>query len=194
MEQTNPLKKHRLRFSLLNLLLMTAIVALALGLWREHERLRPLEERVYQLRSELGIVDAPDPKKLYVRKLNDKNRWRVYVPLRATGKAMIIVRRSQEPKKAAGGIIDLPQGETSFAVSLVEGDFDIWPLTEERRRNIRGVRFEKWVYGPLKYVNSDKLSDLSSGVNGKDTIVLVKASAEDEEGNTLELRVEVSLK
>jgi hypothetical protein len=72
------------RFSLLNLLLLTALVATSLTtalLWRE---VGPLRAEVYNLRQETGQLTVVDPTKIYVTAIQtldeDTWRWRVYLP------------------------------------------------------------------------------------------------------------------
>lgn len=76
--------KPRLRFSLLNLLLFTAILALSTTvvlLWRE---VKPLRDEVRRLRDEVGELNVQDPTKTCAIEVETDNRlvwkWRVWVP------------------------------------------------------------------------------------------------------------------
>ena len=82
--------KWRPRLSLLNLVLLTTIVSLAVPLWqygRRYQRLsvrvEQLDNQVTQLRAEAGYLDVPDPKRLYalpLRAADDTWEWKVHLP------------------------------------------------------------------------------------------------------------------
>lgn len=120
MPDSSPPSKRRIRFSILNLLLLTAIVGLSLSLWRENQRMIPLENHILKLRREAGMVNAPDPTKLYVQPLKvrfskSRNlRWRVYVPPGGFGQAWLnFIPQGEEPtiSKSAVGF---HSGESTF--------------------------------------------------------------------------------
>ena len=74
-----------IRFSLLNLLFLTTILALSIAHWKLNKQISPLREQLRMLRSETGRLFVQDDSKLQAiqRKVYDDLtwRWRVHVPL-----------------------------------------------------------------------------------------------------------------
>ncbi len=72
------------RFSLLNLILLSTVFAMAVGLWRLGNEVVPLREEVNRLRREAGHLHIDDPTKLHAIGIEtvdrDYWRWRVYIP------------------------------------------------------------------------------------------------------------------
>jgi hypothetical protein len=80
-----PRKTYRLtQFSLLNLVLMTTIVALGVTVYLLQQRVAPLEAEVKRLRDEVGELNIQDPSKLHAIQVQTDNqlewKWRIYVP------------------------------------------------------------------------------------------------------------------
>lgn len=76
--------KRRSRVSLLTLVLLLTIAAMAVALWRMGQEVVPLRNELRALRAETGHVTVDDPTRLYaVRALTTEDnvaRWRLYVP------------------------------------------------------------------------------------------------------------------
>lgn len=74
----------RPRFSLLTLLLLTTIVALAVSLAILYRDFLPLQAEVARLRKELGELRVDDPSKLQAIRVETDNelewKWRVWIP------------------------------------------------------------------------------------------------------------------
>lgn len=80
-----PPKTYRLtRFSLLNLVLMTTIVALGITVFLQYRELAPLRVEVRQLREETGQLVVDDPTKLQAIGIDTYNdwawKWRIWIP------------------------------------------------------------------------------------------------------------------
>lgn len=77
-------KSLRPRYSLLNSLLLVAVVALAIVVWRQNQELRPLETEVQSLRRQLGLLTIDDSKKVYGVEVKQAGgyrwQWRIYLP------------------------------------------------------------------------------------------------------------------
>jgi hypothetical protein len=83
-EKRVPSSRSRLRFSLLNILFLMALVACGitiLMLWRE---VGPLREEVRRLRDEAGMLVVDDPTKVHAIEVNTRDeltwKWRVWIP------------------------------------------------------------------------------------------------------------------
>lgn len=76
--------RWRLRFSLLTLLLLLTIAALAVTVWRQSFEIEPLRQEVRRLRQEVGQLTIDDESKIYaIRVITadlDVHRFRVYLP------------------------------------------------------------------------------------------------------------------
>ncbi|QDU86844.1 hypothetical protein Pla175_01970 [Pirellulimonas nuda] len=76
--------KNPLRFSLANLLLLTAIVAMAIALWQNHQKLAPLQEELARLRAETGQLNIVDPELIHAIRVptedDQPSTYRVYLP------------------------------------------------------------------------------------------------------------------
>ena len=72
------------RFSILTLLLTTAVIALSIALWQTSTKLAESMTDLQGLRSELGYLDVADPKMIQfnaVRTLKTRTwKWRIHVP------------------------------------------------------------------------------------------------------------------
>jgi len=84
MDGTSPRKTPPVRFSILTLLLLTAIVALTITVVQFYRELTPLRAEVKQLRDETGQLTIEDPTKTHAIRLPTENdeprRYRVYLP------------------------------------------------------------------------------------------------------------------
>lgn len=112
----------RPRISLLNAILLTAIIAMAIVIaqfWRE---IGPLRAEVRSLRNETGRLSIDDPTRLYaieVRTQAERTwKWRVWVPQGET--AMVSVQWGKVPKAGvprSSGSIQVESGEHWITLS-----------------------------------------------------------------------------
>jgi hypothetical protein len=79
-----PSRRKGARFSLLTLLLVTAIVALSVTVAMLYRELGPLREEVSRLRNEVGELNVEDPTKLHAIRVETDNelewKWRIWIP------------------------------------------------------------------------------------------------------------------
>ena len=77
-------RRRGLRFSLLTLLLVMAIVALSITVAMLYVELGPLRKEVAELRTEVGRLNIEDPTKLHVMRVESDNdlewKWRIWIP------------------------------------------------------------------------------------------------------------------
>lgn len=96
------------RFSLLVLVLLMAVIAMALGLWRQHRRIAPLQSELSSLKYELGVVEVRDPNRMFVNMASrtpDFYRhlvFRVYVPPGKSGTAVLRMTEEKLGQKDQG--------------------------------------------------------------------------------------------
>jgi hypothetical protein len=83
MDETPRRLKHA-RFSLLTLMLVTAIVALSITVATLYREIGPLREEVARLRNEVGELNIDDPTKLHAIRIDTDSelewKWRIWVP------------------------------------------------------------------------------------------------------------------
>lgn len=88
MDSTQPTKPPRARFSILTLLLLTAIVALTITVVLFYRELEPLRSELKKLREETGQLTIVDPSKIHAIRLptedDEPRRYRIYLPPGAT--------------------------------------------------------------------------------------------------------------
>lgn len=124
MEAPEPKPRLRPRFSLLSLLLLTAVVALSLSLWGESSRRLPLQREIEALRREVGEVSAADPRRMYVQPLErsiDSRmhfRWRAYVPPGRSAEVTVEVQQLDE-NRMGHLTMRLEAGETGFEFAIL---------------------------------------------------------------------------
>lgn len=94
----------RFRFSILNMLMLMTIIALAISvvlLWR---KVGPLRAEVRRLRDEVGVLAVDDESKIHIIRVNTRDeltwKWRVWVP---QGKALE-VRCTDDIGSKAGSV------------------------------------------------------------------------------------------
>lgn len=84
MSDETPSRRKGARFSLLTLLLVTAIIALSVTVAMLYRELIPLREEVARLRNELGELNVEDPTKLHAIRVETDNelewKWRIWIP------------------------------------------------------------------------------------------------------------------
>lgn len=95
-ERANP--RRRRQFSLLNLVLITTVVALSVTVYLLDSEVGPLRQEVKRLRDEVGELHIEDKSKLHAIRVDTDNslewKWRVWVPegtickVRSTGDAI----------------------------------------------------------------------------------------------------------
>lgn len=127
-------RKRRLRFSLLNLVLMLAVVALALGMWRVRRQFEPLRLEIDRLDTELGRVPVSDPSRAHYRvALASRDvfhhvRMRVYVPPRTRVVAELSVEHQMPGRKRSSrGAMTLTPGKHSLDFEVLrEPVGDVW--------------------------------------------------------------------
>ena len=89
------------RVSILNLLLLIAIIALSLQLWRTTQSLKTSEIELKKLRSDVGHLEGTDPNKLQIVRIptpNYSNRWRWRIRLPDGADARLLAVRGEIPK------------------------------------------------------------------------------------------------
>jgi hypothetical protein len=88
MSDDPPIARRRARFSLLTLLLVTAIVALSVTVAMLYRELGPLRAEVVRLRNEVGELHVNDPAKLHAIRVETDSelewKWRIWLPEGAT--------------------------------------------------------------------------------------------------------------
>lgn len=132
------------RISLLNLLLVTSVIALSLSIWGETSRRMPLEREIAALRREVGTVTVGDPTRMYIQPLAKSvdslmhYRWRAYVPPNLAGEVTVEVQSLNE-KRMRFVTMRLDSGESGFEfVTLRSVSGTLWnyqlrnPASERR--------------------------------------------------------------
>jgi hypothetical protein len=83
-EQPAAANRWRPRFSLMNGLLLTALVASGITIWLMWHEVGPLRAEVHKLRTELGYLNIDDPTRAYAIDLPTADsrrwKWRIYLP------------------------------------------------------------------------------------------------------------------
>lgn len=104
---------RRPRFSLLALLLLTTVVALAVVVALQWRELQPLRDEVRRLRNEVGELTVDDPGKFHAIRVETDNRfewkWRIWIPAGARYKLHAV----SEAVPAAG----YPEPEGTISLS-----------------------------------------------------------------------------
>ena len=76
--------KRSWQFSILNLLLLTTIVALSVTVAMLYRAIGPMRQELLQLRNEVGRLHIEDPTKLHAMQVQTDNelewKWRIWVP------------------------------------------------------------------------------------------------------------------
>lgn len=77
-------RPRRPQFSILTLLLVTAIIALSLSVAMLYHKITPLREEVARLRDEVGELNVGDAKLLHIIRVDTDNelewKWRIWLP------------------------------------------------------------------------------------------------------------------
>lgn len=158
MPDLSPQSKRRIRFSILNMLLLTAITALSITMTMQWRELGPLREEVGSLREEvqrcrnvLGIFNVGDPKQIHaIRVLAEDDELRVYRVYLPPGRKYTINYRANhvpargipevaspnevEPGRYLISVRILPQRdrETGDRIPAVRFDLDIDPIDGQK--------------------------------------------------------------
>ena len=129
--------KFRLRFSMLNLLLLCTIVALGVTLWNNSKLIMPLRAELRDLRKELGYFRVDEPDKINALEADVVTgkawRWRLHLPASAgyrlrcqagVWEDIDLQDKSAWLKsiKGKGGRYSLPSGQFTLNVSLEQYD------------------------------------------------------------------------
>lgn len=125
-ENTRP--PRRTRFSLLTLVLLTTIVALAVTVALLYRELAPLRTEVRQLRKETGQLLIDDPSKLHVIGVETYNdwawKWRLWVPAGRTIRfgfaAQEIPKQGEFPSPRALNVPPKPEGREMLVTARIE--------------------------------------------------------------------------
>ena len=84
MNDSPPQSKRRIRFSILNMLLLTAIVALSITVAMQWREVGPLREEVRRHCDELGIFNVGDTKRIHAIRVptedDEPRKYRIYLP------------------------------------------------------------------------------------------------------------------
>ena len=204
--------KGHARFTLLNLLMAMAIIAMGLGMWLvvlQAESLRkqtdPLKQLIGRLEYELGHPDITDPSRMHIEcksRMSGSSRYfqyRVYVPEDCQGKIELALngdaglqRRGHDHHSFA-----IPSGkhtiEFDFARSVAG---DAWEYNLQSRNN-GGYSFS----GPMPpYFEEDgtvlgilKYAPPPEGVEPGGSFKLLRKKTKRKDGSTIELVLEISL-
>lgn len=139
------------RISLLNLLLMTSVIALSLSIWGETSRRLPLEREIDALRHEVGTVTVRDPTQMYIQPLAKSvdalmhYRWRAYVPPNLAGEVTVEVQQQNE-MRVSFVTMTLDSGESGFefvtlrSVSGTLWNYQLGNTASERRGSTSGPK------------------------------------------------------
>jgi hypothetical protein len=109
------------RLSLLTIILLMSLIAMALGLWQQHLRIAPLQARADRLEAEIGVVQVEDPNRFYASHLLSSLdvfrhvRFRVYVPEGRLGQAVLRVKAAGAGRTSEGVCtVGLPVGRSTL--------------------------------------------------------------------------------
>jgi hypothetical protein len=84
MPDATPARRRRFRFSILNLALLTTIVALSVTVALLYREVNPLRQEVARLRGEVGELHLGDPAMLHAICVETDNelewKWRIWIP------------------------------------------------------------------------------------------------------------------
>lgn len=113
------MSSRRMRFSLLNCLLVMTIVAMAIGLWRLNGELAPLRTEVKRLREEMGHLVVEDETQLHAIQVStvDDDTWRFRVWVPAGKQYWLCFQKAKIPqqgvpvKTTSGGSLAIDPGE-----------------------------------------------------------------------------------
>lgn len=162
------MRQPRFRFSLLTVLLLGTIAAMAVTMWRNGKDLVPLRAELMDLRAELGYFRVDQPERIAVQESDVVTgkawRWRVHLPVNKQYR--LHYRLGSWPEvdlknktswlpgiMRAGSSNDLPVGQFTLNVSLESFDGK-WFLRYAYANQIQGIVELK--------TDSDWLSDLLS--------------------------------
>jgi hypothetical protein len=127
---------RRLRFSLVNAVLLFTIAALAMGLYRNGQQVVPLRNEVAWFHRKFGFFPTPDPSRIYALRSRMKApgiwQWRIYLP-EAKKSLWMFVGQAPDPgkdlaawlsqlKRQARRVDGMPVGKFAYEVCLQELD------------------------------------------------------------------------
>jgi hypothetical protein len=123
----------RPRFSLRTVILMMAIAALALVVWRQYVEVEPLREEVGQLRADAGILTLTDRERMAVAYVPSLDvpftwKWRIYLPEKRTFKAYLAADRIPESGRPKNVSTSIPGGEYLLTVAIREQKEKQWTV------------------------------------------------------------------
>jgi hypothetical protein len=133
---------RRMRFSLVNAVLLLTIAALAMGLYRNGRQVVPLRNEVAWFHQKFGFFPTPDPSRIYALRSRMKApgiwQWRVYLPNGKNYELRMFVGQAPDPgkdmsawlsqlKQQSRSVDDsLPVGKFAYEVCLQEVDGRWW--------------------------------------------------------------------
>lgn len=192
------------RFSLLALVLIMAVIAMALGLWRQYRRIAPLQSELNSLKYELGVVEVRDPDRMFVNMASrtpDFYRhlvFRVYVPPGKSGTAVLRTTEEERGLKDQGEYTaNLPAGHSILEMWVTRrAAGDTWDY-ELRNSETAGSGGD----GPLPPWFADDGSPLGmkfspfppKGLGEGEAVQAIRRSIVRSDGTTVEVSLDIGL-
>jgi hypothetical protein len=185
--QTPP--RHFLpRFSLLTVLLSTAIAAKALVIALFWHEIGPLRTEVRQLRNEVGKLTIDDPAKPTVILVHPNApftwKWRIWVPAAHSYRVRWCdaeIPRTGFPT-AANGMLAL-DGPREYVVTYRIQD-DGWSTLDAAGETVRGNQ-QKWVAWPSRSIEGESVDERTETYDLGKPIVLIRMRVSNQNGSVL---------
>jgi hypothetical protein len=138
---------RRMRFSLVNAVLLLTIAALGLGLYRNGKVVVPLRNELAWYHEKYGFFSTPNTRRIYIRRSPMKApgiwQWRVFLPEGKSYELRMFVGQAPDPGKdlaawlstlrgSSQGIHgNMPVGKFAYEICLQEVDGRWWIRTGE---------------------------------------------------------------